>query len=235
MAFDDRTRRAPIDQDGRYRQQARPHPRPPAPSQPPGGWYSEIPPPRGRYGEAAAPEGKRSSFTVSKVLAGGLAASTSAVCGSYFGAFGTVGGAAAGSVATALSSEIYQRFLERTRDRLRPRSRPDGGRSGYGPPSRSRMPAPSPPARGRLLPRLLVVSLVIFAVGMGVVTGIEWARGEPLSGESHGTSLGGVLGGDLGSTVDGLLGGSPSAKQDSGDGQQRPHGIVGGLLSGLTG
>jgi hypothetical protein len=173
---------------------------------------------------------------VSKVLAGGLAAATSAVCGSYFGVFGTVGGAAAGSVATALSTEIYQRFLERTRDRLRPRSRQDGGRAGYGPPSRSATPTRREPGpRGRMMPRLIVASVVIFAVGMGVVTGIEWAGGEPLSGGSRGTSLGELLPGTLGSTVDGLLGGSSRSDQDSGDDGNRPHGVVGGLLSGLTG
>jgi hypothetical protein len=165
---------------------------------------------------------------LTKMAAGGLASATSAVFGSYFGVFGTVGGAAVGSLATALTSDIYQRVLEHTRDRLRPRGGPPVG--GY-------QPAPGPPARRRRpLLRLLFVSVVVFALGMGVVSGIEWARGEPLSGGTHGTSLGHVLPVHLGGAVDGLLGGGSGddSDSDSGDsGSDHSKGLVGGLLSGL--
>jgi hypothetical protein len=173
-----------------------------------------------------------------------MAAATSAVFGSYFGVFGTVGGAAAGSVATAMTSDIYQRVLERTRDRIRPRGGAPAG--GY-------LPSPgqaAPRARRRGLPRLLFVSVVIFALGMGVVSGIEWVRGAPLSGGERGTSLSHVLPDGLGGTVDGLLGGSDhdsdsddshsdssdrdSSDRDSSDGGSgHSTGLVGGLLSGL--
>jgi len=187
------------------------------------------------------------------LLAGSLAAASSAVCGSYFGLLGTVGGAAAGSVATALSTEIYQRFLEHARDRIRPGGPRTGpGRSAATPAAHDRYDQdqygqyeqdqyePAPAARRRWVPRLVVVSLVLFALAMGAVSGIEWVRGEPLSGGAKGTSVGHLLGGGLGSTVDGLLGGgnnSGTSDDKSGDDSTKgnDHGLVGGLLGGLTG
>jgi len=177
-------------------------------------------------------------LSTSKVLAGGLAAATSAVLGSYLGVFGTVGGAAAGAVATALSTEIYQRSLERTSDHLRSRV---GGRP------RGRQPQAARTANvrhRRAWPRVLACSVVIFALGIGAVSGVEWIKGGPLSGGTQGTSLGRVLPIKLAPVVDGLLGSSDqgSAKQsdhpsDSGSGssQRQDPGLVGGLVSGLTG
>jgi len=169
------------------------------------------------------------------------------VCGSYFGVLGTVGGAAAGSLVTALSTEIYQRFLEHARDRIRPGSgtRTPSGHSASGPARYETVHdsvqyEPAPVARRRWLPRLVVVSLVLFALGMGAVSGIEALRGEPLSGGAKGTSVGRLLGGGLGGTVDGLLGGGNSdgsgkSGDQSGDDKGQDHGLVGGLLGGLTG
>ncbi|HEY2203099.1 MAG TPA: hypothetical protein VGH99_01295 [Pseudonocardia sp.] len=173
-------------------------------------------------------------MAMSKVAAGGLAAATSAVLGSYFGVFGTVGGAAAGSVATALSAELFQRSIEGTGAQLRR----IGGGSGSG---RSReQPAYAPtttpgPTSGPAFPRVLIGSLLIFAVGMGVVTGIEWARGKSLSGGTRGTSLVQLLPTDLTSPVGDLLGGSSEPDDPSGErpAQRRSHDLVGGLLSEL--
>lgn len=139
------------------------------------------------------------SLSTSKVLAGGMAAATSAVLGSYFGAFGTVGGAAAGSVATAVSTTVYQRSIERTRNSLRARVTANA----YGPTARGHLQrrqahGPQPVARHRHLPRALLATIVtgvaIFALGLGAVTGVELVHGAPLSGGSHGTSVGRVLG-----------------------------------------
>lgn len=187
------------------------------PRGPAAGWPAEV-----------APARPARSLGLTKMAAGGLASATSAVFGSYFGVFGTVGGAAVGSLATALTSDIYQRVLEHTRDRLRPRGGAPVG--GY-----QATPAP-PTRRRRTLPRLLFVSVVVFALGIGVVSGIEWVRGAPLSGGTHGTSLGHVLPVHLGGAVDGLLGGGSGddSDSDSGDsGSEHSKGLVGGLLSGL--
>jgi hypothetical protein len=152
-----------------------------------------VPAPRGSstgYSHASTPEvaARSAPLTTSKVLAGGMAASTSAVLGSYFGVFGTVGGAAAGSVATMVSTTIYQRSIERTRNSLRARV----GRS-----SQSRPTVTPTATQSRHLPRpfiaALIGTLVIFAVGIGLVTGIELIRGGPLSGGNQGTSMGRVL------------------------------------------
>jgi hypothetical protein len=167
-----------------------------------------------------------------------MAAATSAVLGSYLGVFGTVGGAAAGAVATAVSTEVYQRSIERTRDHVRSRV---GGQP------RGRQPQAARTATGnrrRAWPRLLIWTVVIFALGIGVVSGIERVKGGPLSGGTQGTSLGRVLPINLEPVLGGLLGSSDqgaSKKSDhpddsgSGSGQRRDPGLVGGLVSGLTG
>jgi hypothetical protein len=168
----------------------------------------------------------------SKIVAGGLAAATSAVLGSYFGIFGTVGGAAAGSVVTALSSEIYQRSIERTTNRLRSRSN-QGSRE---PLYEQRQPRETTVRRGSALPRVLLVTVVMFALGIGVVSGLERVTGAPLSGGAHGTtSLGQVLPLHKVPVVGDLLGGSGQHDDTTEDqpSQRRSPGLVNGLLSGL--
>jgi hypothetical protein len=133
--------------------------------------------------------GPASSLGLSQVAAGGLAAATSAVLGSYFGVFGTVGGAAAGSVATTVSTTIYHRSIERTHATVRARidrSSTDQPPHDRRPPGRERYPR-------RLIITGLVATVVIFALGMAVVSGIELLKGGPLSGGHHGTSVGSVL------------------------------------------
>ncbi|HEY2100352.1 MAG TPA: hypothetical protein VGH72_28075, partial [Pseudonocardia sp.] len=169
MTFDPRSARDRADLG------TRPRPRAPAPR------GLEPPPPT--WPEATVPSRSPRSFTTSKVLAGGLAAATSAVLGSYLGVFGTVGGAAAGAVATAVSTEVYQRSIERTTDRVRSRV---GGQP------RGRQPQAARTATGnrrRAWPRLLVWTVVIFALGIGLVSGVERLKGGPLSGGTEGTSL----------------------------------------------
>jgi hypothetical protein len=163
-------------------------------------------------------------LSTSKVFAGGLAAATTAVLGSYFGVFGTVGGAAVGSVATAVSSEFYQRSIERTAARLRPRTSTAPLADG-----------PGQQGTGRRRGGLLVGTLLIFVLGIGVVTGIEWATGGPLSGGAEATtSLGDVLHVGGVPVIGDLLGGtSPDSSSDGGSTRQHHPGLVGGLLSGL--
>lgn len=162
--------------------------------------------------QASGPGSKAADLTLTKVLAGGMAAATSAVLGSQFGTPGTVGGAAAGSVITMVGTSIYQRSLERTRDRVVQRMpRPAVGKTGRaatttpyprsGPASARKVSAASDPDRpARAAPSkrrwtlvLLVGPLLVFAIGMGAVTGIEWIKGSALSGSPGQTSIGEVL------------------------------------------
>ncbi|HEX4360173.1 MAG TPA: hypothetical protein VH141_21775 [Pseudonocardia sp.] len=142
------------------------------------------------------------ALSMSKVLAGGMAAATSAVFGSYFGTFGTVGGAAAGSVATTLVTRFYQRSLEHTRDLAKARVLSVGGKAEDEPVEEQRTvqldPEKAAPAssggNGHRSVKLLVSgTLVIFLIGLALVTGIEWAKGSPLSGGPSGTSVGRIV------------------------------------------
>jgi hypothetical protein len=141
------------------------------------------------------------ALSMSKVLAGGMAAATSAVFGSYFGTFGTVGGAAAGSVATTLVTRFYQRSLEHTRDLAKARVLSVGGKAEDEAIEEQRTvqldPEKAAPASGgnghRSVKLLVSGTLVIFLIGLALVTGIEWAKGSPLSGGPSGTSVGRIV------------------------------------------
>jgi hypothetical protein len=178
-------------------------------------------------------------LSTSKVAAAGLASATTAVLGSYFGVLGTVGAAAATSVVSAVSSEVYQRSLDRTANRLRARG---GTRQSVGAqPEREQRTR-----RGPVLPAVIFGSLLIFALGMAVVSGVEYVRGAPLSGGSGGTTtIGDVLHGTVSSTtqdvpVVGDLLGTNRTDDDSTSSKSGEHekhgekpGLVNGILSGL--
>jgi hypothetical protein len=166
--------------------------------------------------EQADEPAKKPDLTVTKVIAGAGAAATSAAFGSFFGASGTVAGAAFGSVVLTIGNTLYQRSLERTAETVRARIRVMGpARSGVverplaGTPTDSTVPlprvspeepetvllapsAPQRPAR-RHLAVLAGVAVLIFALGLLVVTGLEWAKGSTLAGGEAGTSIGRVL------------------------------------------
>jgi hypothetical protein len=125
----------------------------------------------------------RTGFHPSQIFAAGLAAVTAATLGSTLGVAGTVLGAALGSVVTTVAAEFYLRSLKRVRTRTRDNSdKPDESvQDGE----------ERPPQRVRW--QLLAgVSVAAFVLGMVVITGIEWVRGEPLSGDAK-TTIGGVL------------------------------------------
>lgn len=141
-------------------------------------------------------------LTVNKIIAGAGAAATAAVLGSYLGAAGTVAGAAIGSVASTMATTLYQRSLDRTRDTLVSRIRPAGGGAvdpevtipmqrdaepGTGGPS------PVPPPRRRWLRTAVVGAVVVFALALLVVTGLEWAKGSTLTRSEPGTSVSRVV------------------------------------------
>jgi hypothetical protein len=177
---------------------------------------------------ATTTEPAKRDLTVNKVVAGAGAAATSAVLGSYFGAMGTVGGAALGSVFSAVVTWLYQHSLDKTRDTVKARVKLPGGRTvkvasttevpaaGDGSATRvfvtpgdqateviSAVPAVdagAPKSRRRLLV-MTGFTVVVFAIGMLVITGLELVKGSPLNTSSSstsqrpgGTSLGSVLG-----------------------------------------
>jgi len=177
---------------------------------------------------AAAPEPKKRDLTVNKVIAGAGAAATSAVLGSFFGAMGTVAGAALGSVFSAVATSVMQHSLDKTRDTVKARVKLPGGRTvkvasttevpaaGDGSATRvfvtpgdqateviSAVPAvdAGPPKSRRRLLVMTGFTVVVFAIGMLVITGLELVKGSPLNTSSSstsqrpgGTSLGSVLG-----------------------------------------
>ncbi len=160
--------------------------------------------------QPAGPAKAAVDLTVNKVLAGAGAAATSAVLGSYFGATGTVAGAALGSVASTVATTLYQRSLDHTRDRFVARVRLPVRRtdsSGSEAPT-VQLTAPqvfSPDDATTVLrvepvlrrPRRVWLwigaTVLVFVIGLLVVTGIEWAKGSTLTTGESGTSVGRVL------------------------------------------
>jgi hypothetical protein len=160
--------------------------------------------------EATTPA-KAPELTVNKVLAGAGAAVTSAVLGSYFGATGTVAGAALGSVASTVATTLYQRSLDRTRDTILARVRITGSRSpdlSDTPTVQLTVPEQRGPAEEPATTQLRVepvlrrprkvwlwagATVLVFVIGLLVVTGLEWAKGASLTTGQPGTSVGRVL------------------------------------------
>jgi hypothetical protein len=159
---------------------------------------------------------------VSKVVAGAGAAATSAVAGSLFGATGTVVGAALGSVVATVSTTLYQRSIDKTRETVLarvkvPRKDETADPLATVPLQRGPegvVPAPTivAPVEGAADARpwwrrkrviVPVVSTVVaFLIAMVAITGIEWIKGSPLSGQGSGTSVGVVTGRSDESTQD---------------------------------
>jgi hypothetical protein len=156
------------------------------------------------------------SIRISQVLAGALAAITAAVLGSTMGVAGTVIGAGLASVVSTVGGALYLRSIQRTRQGVRTVRAKVVGRNGTTsvlvadleekPEAEAEQadaeeteaeekPAEEtkPPVDRRLRwPVLVAGSVLAFALGMVVITGIEWVKGEPLSGGT-GTSIGDVL------------------------------------------
>jgi hypothetical protein len=125
-----------------------------------------------------------------------MAASTSAVAGSYLGTFGTVGGAALGAVATAVVSHFYQRSIDTMHSRVI-KVRTVRGRPALEPAAAPVQHATTARPAGNRGVRALTVlaagTLLIFLLALALVTGIEWAKGSSLSGGLGSTSLQGIL------------------------------------------
>ncbi|PRY46341.1 hypothetical protein [Umezawaea tangerina] len=147
-----------------------------------------------------------------QIAAGALAAVTAAFLGSKLNVAGTISGAAVASVVSTIGGALYQRSIERTRESVRRvGSKAWVVRSVEGvtqvetitgtPPSgvaentaETEKDTEDKTAEIRRWPRIAAGAVLVFALGMLAVTGVEWVRGEPLSGGSEGTTLGAVVG-----------------------------------------
>jgi len=148
---------------------------------------------------------------ISQVLAGALAAVTAALLGSTVGVAGTVVGAGLASVVSTVGGALYLRSIQRTKQSVRTVRAKVVGRSGdatvlvtdedtqqeTGESAEVDQPdasddRPEPERRRLRWPTLVAGSVLAFALGMLAITGVEWLRGEPLSGGT-GTTFGSIV------------------------------------------
>ncbi|PPK70599.1 hypothetical protein V5P93_000521 [Actinokineospora auranticolor] len=146
---------------------------------------------------------KENGLRISQIAAGALAAATAAVLGSTLGLAGTVTGAAIASVITTVGGSLYLRSLERTTEGVRSVHAKITTRNGSvvstdvstDPPDADDVEEPTPdgPTPASRRPWALVAGAVLaFVLGMAVVTTLEFARGESLSG-GQGTTVGNLV------------------------------------------
>jgi len=145
---------------------------------------------------------------ISQVMAGALAAVTAALLGSTMGVAGTVVGAGLASVVSTVGGALYLRSIQRTKQSVRTVRAKVVGRSGGatvlvteekpdaapGDTTEVEEPAdrPAPAPRRLKWPALVAGSVLAFALGMLAITGVEWVKGEPLSGGT-GTTFGSIV------------------------------------------
>lgn len=148
------------------------------------------------------------SIRFSQVLAGALAAVTAAVLGSTMGVAGTVVGAGLASIVTTLGGALYLRSIQRTKQGVRSvrnkvvtraggttvtliEEGPEPGSDEHTDDEHTDEEQPQATRRVRW-PTVVVGSVLAFVLGMMAVTGVEWLRGEQLSG-GEGTTVGGIV------------------------------------------
>ncbi|HEV7825410.1 MAG TPA: hypothetical protein VGP02_10915 [Mycobacteriales bacterium] len=170
-----------------------------------------------------------------QIVAGALAAVSSAVAASYFGVAGTLAGAALGSVVGTVGTALYKRSLAETKEKLRTtivpiqtvvlRRRGEAtesttvaggteapvhpaattGDTAPEPAGRPGAAPQGPPAGSRHWARTAAFALVAFVLALGGVSAVEAAAGRTLS------SL--VTGGqERGTTVGHVTGGDPAPR-----------------------
>ncbi len=148
------------------------------------------------------PQGTQLSAT--QVAAGALAAVSSAVVASFFGLAGTLIGAALASVISTVSAALYSNSLQKTNEKLRrargqltgrqsPVAETEVAASAPATPKTQVLPAHLDPRRAparRPRPRwtrVAVYAAAVFAMAMGVITGIELIGQKPVSALVGGT------------------------------------------------
>lgn len=154
---------------------------------------------------SAAPENRepdkpKLDLSLPQVIGGALAAMTAAFLGSRLSVAGTVVGAALASIVAAVAGNLYTASLHTTQEKVKTVFQ--GKVAGSAMPatvtevgSAEPVPASSAPAAGtvrsvRRLPlrRILPAALAAFALAAAVLTGLELATGQALSG-GHGTTI----------------------------------------------
>jgi hypothetical protein len=110
------------------------------------------------------------------------------------GVAGTVVGAGLASIVTTLGGALYLRSIQRTKEGVRTvRDKVVARAGGTSVTLVEEEPTEEPSERRRLRwPVIVVGSVLAFALGMMAVTGVEWLRGEQLSGGA-GTTVGGIV------------------------------------------
>jgi hypothetical protein len=147
------------------------------------------------------------NIRISQVLAGALAAVTAALLGSTMGVAGTVAGAGVASVVSTVGGALYLRSIQRTGQGVRSVRNLVVTRAGSTVTVVEKSAEPKEPADSAQAPEadekqpsarrirwraVIVGSVLAFALGMAVITGVEWLRGEPLSG-GDGTTIGDIV------------------------------------------
>ncbi|HEX2075719.1 MAG TPA: hypothetical protein VHF92_18220 [Geodermatophilus sp.] len=150
--------------------------------------------------DKAEPSEKRSILSAVQIAAGALAAVSAAVVASFFGVAGTLIGAALASVISTVSATLYGESLRRTNERLRQvRSRLTGqaGAPAREPDATRVLPTQLDPRRAPVKwrprwPRLAAGAVAVFALAMGIVTGVELIGQQPVSALVGGSSASGT-------------------------------------------
>ena len=135
------------------------------------------------------PSGKGSILSPVQIAAGALAAVSAAVVASFSGVAGTLIGAALASVISTVSAALYGESLRRTNERLRlVRSRltAQAGPPAEQPDTTRVLPAQLDPRRAPSTwrprwPRIAAGAVAVFALAMGIVTGVELIGRQPVS------------------------------------------------------
>ena len=148
------------------------------------------------------PKGLQLSAT--QVAAGALASVSSAVVASFFGLAGTLIGAALASVISTVSAALYSSSLRKTNEKLRTARSQLTGRQSPVVETTAAAAAPATPAT-KVLPahldprraparrprprwtRVAVYAAAVFAIAMGIITGIELIGQKPVSALVGGT------------------------------------------------
>ena len=149
-------------------------------------------------------QSKGLQLSATQVAAGALASVSSAVVASFFGLAGTLIGAALASVISTVSAALYSSSLRKTNEKLRTARSQLTGRQSPVVETTAAAAAPATPAT-KVLPahldprraparrprprwtRVAVYAAAVFAIAMGVITGIELIGQKPVSALVGGT------------------------------------------------